>query len=63
MKVKLISSLEKCFLTEKAEQKEVYAAGSCLQNERFHFAVCFQAENNSETGYANVTVESELAGR
>ncbi len=63
MKVKLISSLEKCFLTEKAEQKEAYAAGSCLQNERFHFAVCFQAENNSEIGYANVTVESELADR
>ena len=63
MKIKLISGLEKCFLTEKAEEKEEYSAGSCLQNELFHFEVCFQAENNGEIGYANVSVESDLASR
>ena len=63
MKLKSISGLEKCFLTESADEKKEYSQGSCLQNELYHFEVCFQAENNAETGYANVTVESELAER
>lgn len=62
MIVKTVSSLEKCFLTDKQEQKKEYSRASCLKGEIFHFEVCYQAEAPGEKGYANISLESELAG-
>lgn len=60
MKVKLISSLEKCFLDESISDKKEYKKGSCFKNELFHFCVCYQAENGRS--YPILTVESEISG-
>ena len=59
MKVKLISSLEKCFLDESISDKKEYKKGSCFKNELFHFCVCYQAED--ERSYPVLTVESEIS--
>lgn len=61
MKLKIISSLEKCFLNESAAQKQEYTKGSCLKNELFHFEICYQASDKNSTGYAYLSVESEIA--
>ena len=61
MKLKIISSLEKCFLNESAEQKPELEKASCLKNELFHFQVCYQASNNNGSGYAYLSIESEIA--
>ena len=39
MALKILSSLEKCFLDEILDNKPDYQKGSCLKNERFHFTV------------------------
>lgn len=61
MKLKIISSLEKCFLNEKAEQKQEFKKATCLKNELFHFEICYQASDKNSTGYAYLSVESEIA--
>ena len=61
MNIKIISSLEKCFLNESVAQKQEYTKGSCLKNELFHFEICYQAFDKNSTGYAYLSVESEIA--
>lgn len=46
MRIKLVSSLEKCFLDEDIREKEPYIRGSMLKNEVFHFGVCFDLEQS-----------------
>lgn len=60
MRLKTISSLEKCFLTESVSQKTEYIKASCLRNEVFHFEICYQASPEIGTGYAYLSVESEI---
>lgn len=62
MDVKIISSLEKCFLDEDVASKSALTSASMLKNERYHFQVCFKATEKTEYRRAAVvTVESELA--
>ena len=61
MKIKTVSSLEKCFLNERVADKDEYSRASCLKNEIFHFCVCYQAEDSASTGYANLSVKSPIA--
>lgn len=44
MKIKLISSLEKCFLDEDINLKAEYTEGSCFKNEIFRFGCCYVLE-------------------
>lgn len=44
MRLKLVSSLEKCFLDEDFDTKTAYSGGSMLMNEVFHFGACFDEE-------------------
>ncbi len=44
MIVKLISSLEKCFLDDDISKKKEYTRGSCFGNEIFRFCVCYTSE-------------------
>ena len=62
MDVKIISSLEKCFLDERVSDKAPLRAASMLKNERYHFQICFAATEKTELRRsAVVSVESELA--
>lgn len=63
MKLKLISSLEKCFLDESINDKKEYSCGSCFKNELFHFGLCYEKEERVYPfkKYVNLKVESELA--
>ncbi len=61
MKLKIISSLEKCFLNEKIEQKQEFSNGSCLKNELYHFELCYQSSPDHGSGYAYLSIESEIA--
>lgn len=62
MEIKIISSLEKCFLDESIADKKALKSASMLKNERYHFQVCFKATESAEYRRAAVlTVESELA--
>lgn len=61
MKLKLISSLEKCFLDEDINSKAEYAEGSCFKNEIFRFGCCYILEeicNAKQT--ALISVNSPL---
>ncbi len=44
MRLKLISSLEKCFLDEDINTKQAFSSGSMLKNEVYHFGLCFDEE-------------------
>lgn len=61
MELKIISSLEKCFLDEKMSQKAEYTKGSCLKNELFHFEICYKANKEIGCGQAYLSIESEIA--
>lgn len=61
MELKIISSLEKCFLDDKISQKAEYLNGSCLKNELFHFEICYQASKENGCGQAYLSVKSEIA--
>lgn len=61
MKIKLLSSLEKCFLDESIENKNEYKSASCLKNELFHFLVAYQNDNGRN--FANLSVVSEISDR
>lgn len=41
MAIKVLSSLEKCFLDDDLGKKQDYKKGSCLKNEKFHFTVAY----------------------
>ena len=41
MRIKLISSLEKCFLDDDIALKQEYKSGSCFKNEIFRFGCCY----------------------
>lgn len=57
MQIKIISSLEKCFLDEKIENKKEISNASCFKNEIFHFGVCYCDEAQS---FVRLTVNSPL---
>lgn len=62
MKIKLVSSLEKCFLDENIDEKEEYASGSCLKEELFRFGICYVAKEACATARpVLLTVRSEIA--
>lgn len=61
MEIKLISSLEKCFLDEDIKDKKGYESGSCLKNELFHFEICFTDNPKDDwKTYMYMTVESPI---
>lgn len=60
MQFKLISSLEKCFLDEKIEDKDEYNKGSCFKNENFRFQVAFTAADCLEEESKNCFVKVEV---
>jgi hypothetical protein len=45
-KIKILSSLEKCFLDENIEDKKAIFSASTLRGEDFHFTLAYTAENN-----------------
>lgn len=62
MKVKLVSSLEKCFLDDNIDLKEEYNNGSCLKEELFRFGICYVEEEVCSTAVPLLlTVESEIS--
>lgn len=46
MNIKLISSLEKCFLDEKIESKSEFNSASCFKNEIFRFGLCYASADS-----------------
>lgn len=61
MRLKILSSLEKCFLDEDIEKKIEYTSGSMMKNESFHFQVCYVGEKINGADFCHLTIESELA--
>lgn len=59
MQIKIISSLEKCFLDESISDKKEYNRGSCLKNEIYHFCVAYSNEKGK--AFPLLTVESDIA--
>ena len=49
MIVKLISSLDKCFLDENIDSKVSYENGSCFKNEIFRFGCCYTSKDVCNT--------------
>ena len=60
MKLKCVSSLEKCFLHENIDDKPELKKGTMLKNELYHFCVCYQGASVWKE-YANLTIESPIA--
>ena len=44
-KIKILSSLEKCFADEAIEQKPALSRASCLRGEDFHFTLAYTADD------------------
>lgn len=44
MRLKLVSSLEKCFLDENVAMKPAFSGVSILKNERYSFQICYDSE-------------------
>ena len=44
--IKILSSLEKCFLDESIEQKPALKEASCLRGEDFHFTLAYTAQKD-----------------
>ena len=62
MKIKLISSLEKCFLDDNIDLKEEYNAASCLKEGLFRFGVCYCSDEKLSTAIPiRLTVNSEIS--
>ena len=59
MKLKTISSLEKCFLDEDIDQKKEYKRATMLKNEIFHFCIAYVNEEGRD--FFNFKIESEIA--
>ncbi len=45
IRIKLLSSLEKCFADESLYGKTAFSAASCLKGEDFHFTLAYTADN------------------
>lgn len=62
MKIKLVSSLEKCFLDEDIDAKEEFASGSCLKEELFRFGICYVAKERCATARpVLLTLKSDIS--
>ncbi len=63
VKTKIISSLEKCFLSQRTEDFETLGRISALKNEKLSFQFIYRAEGEEEAvrRRAYVTIEGELA--
>ena len=63
MQMKLISSLEKCFLDESLADKKEYKNASCFKNELYHFGICYSIEKEIESSkkYVYLSIESAIA--
>lgn len=63
MQIRLISSLEKCFLDESITDKKEYTYASCFKNEIYHFGLCYALEKESKPWrkYAYLSIESDIA--
>ena len=63
MRIKLLSSLEKCFLDEDVACKTEYQGGTMLLNEMFHFQIGYASDASTTCGaiFCYLSVESELA--
>lgn len=62
--IKILSSLEKCFMDESLSQKPALSRASCLRGEDFHFTLAYTAENTPGwllCEYGKLTCKSELA--
>ena len=61
LKVKPISSLEKCFLDEDINSKTAYNKASCLKDELFRFGICYSMEERCHTAVpVTLSVKSEI---
>lgn len=60
MKLKLLSSLEKCFLDETIDSKKEYVKGSCFKNECYQFQVAYTAIDDLEKAVGNSFAKVEL---
>jgi tRNA modification GTPase TrmE len=62
MRIKLISSLEKCFLDDNIDLKQEFTRGSCFKNEIFRFGCCYILDEICDNKRnAVLTVDSPLA--
>lgn len=62
MILKLISSLEKCFLDDDINSKFEYKSGSCLKDEIFRFGACYYSDSVCRTAVPiKLTVKSEIS--
>lgn len=60
MQFKLLSSLEKCFLDEKIEDKVEFSKASCLKNECFQFQVAYTGADEFKLGSPNCFIKVKL---
>lgn len=60
MQVKILSSLEKCFLDEDINSKIEYNRGSCMKNEVYRFCFCYTDESTDSKSQLRLNIESEL---
>ena len=63
MQTKLLSSLEKCFLDEKIEDKVEYKKGSCLKNEKYRFLLAYTAPEVDRRLQVKMKIKSDLRDR
>lgn len=60
---RIISSLEKCFIEDKAADKPELKELTAYKNEKFSFQLCYRAEGTPSkfTGFAGVSVSTDMA--
>lgn len=62
MRIRTISSLEKCFLDENIETKKELKRATMLKNEQYHYEVCFDVEDLCNDRFVmRVSVDSPIA--
>ena len=44
VKIKILSSLEKCFIDENIEEKAMFSRATCLRGEDFHFTLAYTSD-------------------
>lgn len=61
MRLKIVSSLEKCFLDENVTLKSAFTGVSMLKNERYSFQICYDMElNDFSQPFVHYQLESPL---
>lgn len=60
MNIKLLSSLEKCFLDDNINDKCEYKKASCFNNEIFRFEACYNSDEFCSRGRCCVDIKSNL---